>query len=88
VKAYLFISQELLRRNWTVEILRGEFAKFRGPSDLAEEQGSYDKHSSSASSGEIGPLDHSRNLISWIRELKGQNPCIKIREVARCEVPK
>jgi hypothetical protein len=79
-----------------VGILRGEFAKSRGPSDLAEEQGSYDKHSSSASSGEIGPwdpsrqgpLDHSRNLISWIRELKGQNPCIKIREVVKCEVPK
>jgi hypothetical protein len=88
VKAYLFISQELLRRNWTVEILCGEFVKFRGMSDLAEEQGSYDKHSSSVSSGEIVPLDHSCNLISWIRELKGQNPCIKIREVARYEVPK
>jgi hypothetical protein len=78
MKAYLFISQKLLRRHWIVGILRGEFAKFRGPSDLAEEQGSYDKHSSSASSGEIGPwdpsqqgsLDHSHNLISWIRELK------------------
>jgi hypothetical protein len=38
---YLFISQELLRRNWTVGILRGEFAKFREPSDLAEEQEGY-----------------------------------------------
>jgi hypothetical protein len=39
----LFISQELSRRHWTVEILRGEFAKFREPSDHAEEQGSYGK---------------------------------------------
>jgi hypothetical protein len=38
-----------------VGILRGEFAKSREPSDLAKEQGSYDKYSSSASSGEIGP---------------------------------
>jgi hypothetical protein len=38
MKAYLFISQEQLRRHWTVEILRGEFAKSREPSDLAEEK--------------------------------------------------
>ena len=33
----------VLRRNWTVEILRGEFAKSREPLYLAEEQGSYGK---------------------------------------------
>jgi hypothetical protein len=78
VKAYLFISQELLRRHWTVEILCGEFTKFEGRQILQRSRGVTDKHSSSASSGEIGPwdpsqqgpLDHSRNLISWIRELK------------------
>jgi hypothetical protein len=32
-------------KNQTVGILRGEFAKSREPSDLAEEQGSYDKYS-------------------------------------------
>jgi hypothetical protein len=61
-----------------VEILRGGFKKSRKLSDLVEEQGSYDKHSSSASSGEIRlwdpsqqwSLDHSCNHISWIRKLK------------------
>jgi hypothetical protein len=32
---------EMSRRNLTVEILRGEFTKFREPSDRVEEQGSY-----------------------------------------------
>jgi hypothetical protein len=33
-----------------------------------------------------GSLDHSRNLISGFHELKGQNPCIKTREVAKGEI--
>jgi hypothetical protein len=51
MKAYLLISQELLRMHWMVGILHGGFAKSWKPSDLAEEQGSYDKHSSSVNLG-------------------------------------
>jgi hypothetical protein len=42
VKAYLPISQKTLRRHLTVRILHGGFTKSQKPSDLAEEQGSYD----------------------------------------------
>jgi hypothetical protein len=38
MKAYLFISQEQLRRHWMVEILRGEFTKSQEPSDPAKEK--------------------------------------------------
>jgi hypothetical protein len=55
VKEYLFISQELSRRNWTVGILRGEFAKSREPSDLAEEQGSYGECFSKQAQEKSGP---------------------------------
>jgi hypothetical protein len=37
----VFISQKSSRRNLTVEILRGEFAKFRELSNRVEEKGSY-----------------------------------------------
>jgi hypothetical protein len=41
MKAYLFISQELLRRHWTVEILRGGFVKSWKLSNLVEEKEGY-----------------------------------------------
>jgi hypothetical protein len=47
---------KLLKGEWTVGILRGEFVKSREPSDLVEEQGGYSGHfSASGSSGERGP---------------------------------
>jgi hypothetical protein len=46
------------------------------------------KHSSSVKLGRNRSLDHSRNRVSGIRELKGRSLCIKTREVARCEVPR
>ena len=68
----------VLRRNWMVRILREEFAKFRGPSDLAEEQEGYDgcfstcklKRNRAIGFEPTRALDHSRNLISRFRELE------------------
>jgi hypothetical protein len=33
-------------------------------------------------------LDHSCNLISGFRKLENRKPCNKIREIAKCKVPK
>jgi hypothetical protein len=55
LKEYLVHFVGVVKRNWTVEILSGEFSKFQELSNFAEEQRSYGKYSSSASSEEIWP---------------------------------
>jgi hypothetical protein len=81
VKAYLFISQELLRRPWTVGILHGGFTKSRKLSDLAEEQEGYGECFSKCKlrrnrvvgfepTGAIGSLTKSHFGVSGVGELK------------------
>jgi hypothetical protein len=53
----VFISQKLLRRKLTVGVLRGEFVKFREPSDHVKEKEGYGGWFLRARSGGIGLED-------------------------------
>jgi hypothetical protein len=80
----------------TVGILCGEFAKSREPSDLTEEQGSYNEYSQRFKLRRGRTVDLSQQgrwICTWIsisgfRRLKSRNPCNRTREIMKREVPK
>jgi hypothetical protein len=80
----------------TVGILCGEFAKSREPSDLTEEQGSYNEYSQRFKLRRGRTVDLSQQgrwICTWIsisgfRRLKSRNPCNRVREITKREVPK
>jgi hypothetical protein len=70
--------------------------KSHEPSDLTKEQGSYREcfqRFKLRRGRAIDPSQQGRWIypwisISWFRELKSQNLCIRTHEITKCEVPK
>jgi hypothetical protein len=86
--------QKFLRK--TVGILCGEFAKSREPSDLTEEQGSYNEYSQRFKlrrGRTVDPSHKGRWIYTWIsisgfHRLKSRNLCNGTREIMKRKVPK
>jgi hypothetical protein len=95
VEEHLVISQDFIKEERTVGILRGEFATFREPLDLTEVQGRYDEYSQKVqSSGGAEPLIRATRAVgstriscigvSWIETPKY---CNGNRDIAIRDIP-